>query len=156
MGVKYYVGGDTSEKERQIFRAAKNPRRSERILINLTISGSGKAENTQKFFKEGSTLSVSRYGATIAVDLDFRAGQNIIIQYVNGNEQAEAEVVERIKDQPQGHVYVIKLLEPADTFWGITFPPFVESPKAIVRALLRCIPCRQLEVAYLTDLSTRG
>jgi hypothetical protein len=156
MGVKYDVGGVSSEKERQTFPVAKNPRRSERILISLTIFVSGKVEKTQKFFKEGSTLSVSRYGATIAVALDFRAGQNIIIQCVNGNEQAEAEVVDRIKDQPQSHVYVIKLLEPADTLWGITFPPFVESQKAVVRVLLRCITCRQLEVAYLNDFDTKG
>ena len=124
MGVKYDAGGVSSEKERQPFPVAKNARRSERILISLTISVSGKVEKTQKFFKEGSTLSVSRYGATIAVDSDFRAGQNIIIQCVNGNEQAEAEVVERIKDQPQGRVYVIKLLEPADTLWGITLKEY--------------------------------
>jgi hypothetical protein len=64
--------------------------------------------------------------------------------------------VEKIKDQPQGHVYGIKLLEPAVTLWGITFPPFVESQKAVVRVLLRCITCRQLEVAYLNDFDTKG
>src|SRR5438445_5311058 len=126
MGVKYDAGGVSSEEERQPFPVAKNARRSERILISLPISVSGKVEKTQKFSKEGSTLSVSRYGATIAVDSDFRAGQNIIIQCVNGNEQAEAEVVERIKDQPQGHVYAIKLLEPAVTLWVITILAFVE------------------------------
>jgi len=101
MGVKYDAGGLSSEKERQTFPAAKNLRRSERILIRLSISVSGKVGNTQKFFKEGRTLVVSRYGATITVDWDLRAGQNIIIQCVNGNEQAEAQVVEKIKDQPK-------------------------------------------------------
>lgn len=156
MGVKYDAGGLSSEKERQTFPAAKNLRRSERILIRLSISVSGKVENTQKFFKEGRTLVVSRYGATITVDWDLRAGQNIIIQCVNGNEQAEAQVVEKIKDQPQGHVYGIKLLEPAVTFWGITFPPFVESQKAVVRVLLRCITCWQFEVAYLNEFDTKS
>jgi hypothetical protein len=156
MGVKYDAVGLSSEKERQPFPAAKNVRRSERILISLPISVSGKVEKTQRFFKEGRTLGVSRYGATIAVDLDFRAGQNLIIQCADANEQAEAQVVEKIKDQPQGHVYGIKLLEPADTLWGITFPPFVESQKAVVRVLLRCITCRQLEVAYLNDFDTKG
>src|SRR5713101_5497123 len=156
MGVKYDAGGVSSEKERQPFPVAKNARRSERILISLTISVSGKVEKTQKFFKEGSTLSVSRYGATIAVDSDFRAGQNIIIQSAGVNEQAEAQVVEKIKDHPQGHVYGIKLLEPAVTLWGITFPPFVESQKAVVRVLLRCITCQQVEVAYLNEFDTKG
>jgi hypothetical protein len=156
MGVKYDAVGLSSEKERQPFPAAKNVRRSERILISLPISVSGKVEKTQRFFKEGRTLGVSRYGATIAVDLDFRAGQNLIIQCADANEQAEAQVVEKIKDQPQGHVYGIKLLEPAVTLWGITFPPFVESQKAVVRVLLRCITCRQLEVAYLNDFDTKG
>jgi hypothetical protein len=156
MGVKYVAGGLSSEKERQTFPVAKNVRRSERILISLPISVSGKVEKTQKFFKEGRTLVVSRYGATIAVDLDFRAGQNIIIQCVNGNEQAEAQVVEKIKDQPQGHIYGIKLLEPAVALWGITFPPFVESQKAVVRVLLRCITCQQIEVAYLNEFDTKN
>src|ERR1700719_434347 len=156
MGVKYDAGGVSSKKERQPFPVAKNVRRSERILISLPISVSGKVEKTQKFFKEGRTLGVSRYGATIAVDLDFRGGQNILIQCGNGNEQAEAQVVEKIKDQPQGHVYGIKLLEPAVTLWGITFPPFVESQKAVVRVLLRCITCRQVEVAYLNEFDAKG
>jgi hypothetical protein len=156
MGVKYDAEGLSSEKERQTFPAAKNLRRSERILISLPISVSGRVEKTQKFFNEGHTIVVSRYGATIAVDLDFRAGQNIIIQCANVNEQAEAQVVEKIKDHPQGHVYGIKLPEPAVTLWGITFPPFVESQKAVVRVLLRCITCRQLEVAYLNEFDTKG
>jgi hypothetical protein len=156
MGLKYDAAGHRSEQVRQTFPATKNLRRSERILISLPISVSGRVEKTQKFFKEGRTIVVSRYGATIAVDLDFRAGQNIIIQCAGVNEQAEAQVVEKIKDHPQGHVYGIKLLEPAVTLWGITFPPFVESQKAVVRVLLRCITCRQLEVAYLNDFDTKG
>ncbi len=64
--------------------------------------------------------------------------------------------MEKIKDQPQGHVYGIKLLEPAVTFWGITFPPFVESQKAVVRVLLRCITCWQVEVAYLNEFDTKS
>jgi hypothetical protein len=156
MDVKYAAGGLSSEKERQTFPAAKSLRRSERILISLPISVSGKVVKTQKVFKEGRTIVVSRYGATIAVDLDFRTGQNIIIQSTSVHEQAEAQVVEKIKDHPQGHVYGIKFLEPAVTLWGITFPPFVESQKAVIRVLLRCITCRQLEVAYLNDFDTKG
>src|SRR2546429_5303828 len=68
-----------------LFRSpvAKNLRRSERILLNLAICVSGKAEKNQDFSKEGLTLGVGRYGARIAVDLELRTGQNIVIQRVD-------------------------------------------------------------------------
>jgi len=135
---------------------AKNLRRSERILLNLAICVSGKAEKNQDFSKEGLTLGVGRYGARIAVDLELRTGQNIVIQRVGIDERAEAQVVGKIEDRPQGRVYGIKLLEPAVTLWDITFPPFVESQQAVVRVVLRCVACRRLEVAYLNDFETKG
>src|SRR5437899_7195491 len=84
---------------------AKNLRRSERILLNLAICVSGKAEKNQDFSKEGLTLGVGRYGARIAVDLELRTGQNIVIQRVGIDERAEAQVVGKIEDRPQGRVY---------------------------------------------------
>jgi hypothetical protein len=129
----------------------RNVRRSERILLVVPIRILSEAKDGQKPSEQGETLDISRHGATISLGRKLHAGQNITITRTGLlASQAVARVIGEIQGR-SGNVYGVEFSDHAVDFWGITFPPPAESEKAVLRALLRCVTCRQLEVAYLDE-----
>jgi hypothetical protein len=129
----------------------KNLRQSERVLLTLPIRISGAGEYGKEFVEEGHTVDVSRQGATIMVDRELRPGQNIKIQRVGVFKEAMARVVGQIIRGTAGLLYGVALVEPNVNLWDISFPAVCEVDKAVLRALLRCVACGQLEVSYLNE-----
>jgi hypothetical protein len=129
----------------------KNLRQSERVFLALPIRISGVGEYGKEFLEEGRTVDVSREGATIIVDRELRLGQNIKIQRIGVTKQAKARVVGQIVRETAGLLYGITLVEPTVDLWDISFPAVCEADKAVLRALLSCIACGQMEVSYLNE-----
>jgi len=129
----------------------KNLRQSERVLLILPIRISGAGEYGKEFVEEGHTAVVSRQGATIVVDRDLRPGQNIKIQRIGTSKEAMARVVGQIIRGKAGLQYGIALVGPNVNLWDISFPAVRDADKAVLRALLRCVACGQLEVSYLNE-----
>lgn len=129
----------------------KNLRQSERVVLTLPIRISGAGEYGKEFVEEGHTADVSRQGATIMVDRELRPGQNIKIQRIGVFKEAMARVAGQIVRKAHGLLYGIVLVDPHVNLWDISFPDAGEADKAVLRALLRCVACGQLEVSYLNE-----
>jgi hypothetical protein len=129
----------------------KNLRQSERVFLALPIRISGVGEYGKEFLEEGRTVDVSREGATIIADRELRPGQNIKIQRIGVTKEAKARVVGQIARETAGLLYRITLVEPTVNLWDISFPAVCEADKAVLRAVLSCIACGQMEVSYLNE-----
>jgi hypothetical protein len=146
-----YSGNAAKVEPGQTSAQGKNLRQSERVFLTLPIRISGVGEYGKEFLEEGHTVDVSREGATIIVDRELRLGQNIKIQRIGASKEAEARVVGQIVRETAGLLYGITLVEPTVDLWDISFPAVCEADKAVLRALLSCIACGQMEVSYLNE-----
>src|SRR6266849_3106163 len=145
--------GNAAKAEAALASAqGKNLRQSERVLLTLPIRISGAGEYGKEFVEEGHTVDVSRQSATIMVDRELRPGQNIKIQRIGVFKEAMAQVVGQIMRGTQGLLYGIALVDPNVNLWDISFPAVCEADKAVLRALLRCVACGQLEGWYFKKL----
>jgi len=106
----------------------------------------------QQLSEQGHTLTISRYGATIALNGKLAPSLHLTIMTSKG--ESSAVVLGQIGGQSDVHVYGIALLEPSANLWGIQFPPLAESEKGLVRVLLECSVCKAREVVHLNELET--
>jgi len=104
------------------------------------------------FAEKARTLSISRHGATIVLNQKLDPAQQITIQRVGTDKQANARVVGPIGGQPQGYVYGIAFLDTNVNLWDIEFPALTEPDKAVARVLLECATCQTREVTHLNEL----
>lgn len=133
----------------------KNLRRSERVFLNFRVRISTAAERGEDFVGEGQTIDVSHDGASVMVDRDLSVGQTIKIQRVGVNKEALARVVGYYKDHDSNsRVFGIALTESQANLWDIVFPTTADLDNAVLRALLRCVACGRLEVAYLNEFES--
>ena len=146
-----YSGNAAKVEPGQTSAQGKNLRQSERVFLTLPIRISGVGEYGKEFLEEGHTVDVSREGATIIVDRELGLGQNIKIQRIGVTKEAKARVVGQIVGKTAGLVYGITLVDPTVNLWDISFPAVCEADKAVLRALLSCIACGQIEVSYLNE-----
>jgi hypothetical protein len=134
--------------------ADKNLRCSERVSLKLRIRLLGISEGRQDFAEEGYTVDVSRHGASIAVDRQLRVGQKVKIERVGVGKGAQAQVVDHKATTSKGHIFGLSLADSEADLWNVAFPPETERQKAVLRILLRCIACGQLEVSYLNEFDS--
>jgi len=129
----------------------KNQRQSDRVFLTLPIRVSGDGKQGGNFLEEGQTVDISRQGATIVLERELYAGQMVKIQRVGTDKEAMARVIGHTSGRSGSHLFGLVLLDPAANLWDIAFPAVTEMHKAVLRALLRCIACRRLEVSYLNE-----
>ena len=123
--------------------------------MNLRVRISSGGERGQDFLGEGQTIEVSHYGASIMVDRDLSIGQIIKIRRVGVDKEALAQVVGNYKDHgSNSRVFGIVLKDNDVNLWDIAFPTPTDLDKAVLRALLRCVACGRLEVAYLNEFES--
>lgn len=133
----------------------KNLRRGERVFVNLRVRISAAAECGEVFLGEGQTVDVSHDGASIMVGRDLNLGQTIKVRRVGVNKEAVAQVVGNYKDHGSNtRIFGIALKDNRVDFWDIVFPATADVDKAVLRALLRCVACGRLEVAYLNEFES--
>lgn len=117
--------------------------------------GISAAERGENFLGEGQTIDVSHDGAAILVDRDLKVGQTIKIRRVGVNKEAVAQVIGNYKDQgSNSRVFGVALKDNHINLWDIVFPTTADLEKAVLRALLRCVACGRLEVAYLNEFES--
>jgi PilZ domain len=132
----------------------ENQRRSDRVNIKVAVRISAVDVTGQKFSAQGHTLTISRHGATIALDRKLTPGLYLTIRPDTSNRESSAIVMGQIGGQSGVHVYGIAVLEPNVNLWGIQFPPLAESEEGLVKILLECSACKAREVVYLNELET--
>lgn len=135
----------------------KNARRSARVFLHLPVQIFAISNNGEKFLAQGHTVDVSHDGAAIQLDCELLIGQTIKIKRVGADKEAAAQVVGYHSFRHNGsttRVFGIAWIEKNADIWGIAFPAEEGLENAVLRALLRCLACGRLEVAYLNEFDS--
>jgi len=146
-----YFGNAANAEPAPTSAQGEKLRQSERVHLTLPIRISGAGEYGKEFVEEGHTVDVSRQGATIIVDCELRSCQSIKVERIGVSKGAMARVVGQIIRGTEGLLYGIALVDPNVNLWDISFPAVCEGDKAVLRVLLKCVACGQLEVSYLNE-----
>jgi hypothetical protein len=132
----------------------ENQRRSDRVNIKVPVRVFAVDATGQKFIAQGHTLTISRHGATVALDRKLTSGLNLTICPGTSKRESSAIVMGQIGGQSGVYVYGIVVLELNVNLWGIQFPPLSESEEGLVKLLLECSACKAREVVHLNELET--
>jgi PilZ domain len=125
------------------------PRRSDRVYLELEVVVSGSDAMGQEFLEEARTLALSRHGAKILSHRPLVPEQVVRIQCQRTRKEVDARIVGQIGEDSEGYYYGIELLDPDVNIWDIEFSPLAESDTAVGRVLLECLRCHRQEVTYL-------
>jgi hypothetical protein len=136
---------------------SENFRHGERVTMTLRVRVSATAERGEDFQCEGHTVDVSHDGAGIMLDRDLCVGQTIKIRRVGVNKEGLARVVGSYAyadNRSSARVFGVALADNKVNLWDIFFPTVAGPESAVLRALLRCVACGRLEVAYLNEFES--
>jgi hypothetical protein len=133
---------------------AQNTRQSDRAALSIDIEALGTESDGREFVEPARTLLISRTGAAIVIGRQLAPGEILVLRRRTNNgdqQEARVRVVAEIGTQPEGHAYGVAILDPGVNFWGVQFPDFEESEKAVARVVIQCMHCEIREVAYLGE-----
>ncbi len=126
-------------------------RRTDRILLEINILASGTDIEGKDFREITRTLSISRYGARLAINQKLATGQELSIRNITSGVEADFRVVGQMGEGPEGIYYGIESLDPEVNLWGIHFPPISAAEAAAGRALVECVRCHSQQLVYLDE-----
>jgi hypothetical protein len=108
---------------------AMTRRRSSRILLRVPLIVNA-VEPSETEWEPVETITVSKHGAMIRTQQDFRVGDTLEIRVRNKDRWARARVAwKSTKVTPQGVELGFEILD-QDGFWDISFPPERSSGRA--------------------------
>jgi hypothetical protein len=127
------------------------PRWSDRISIVIQIQIFGADIEGRTYCEEARTLEVSRNGALILANRQLIPEAEIMIRRERTGKESPARIVGLLREEPDGFVYAVRLLDPNINLWDINFVPWNEGVRAVKRILLECAKCRLREEIYLEE-----
>ena len=105
------------------YTAGAKQRRSQRILVSVSIRVTGNRPEGEKFEEDTATLIVNAHGALILLKEEVSVGQTITVEHVASRKKIEC-VVKVINPGPDGVPEVAVDFQKANPrFWHISFPP---------------------------------
>jgi hypothetical protein len=129
-------------------------RSSDRVALVLQIRIFGSDIEGHIYREDAQTLLLSRNGALILTNRSLIPQEEILIRRDHTGKEAPAQVVGRVRQQKDGYVYGVKILDPEINLWDINFVPLTEEERAVSRMLLECSKCKQREVIYFEEFET--
>lgn len=126
-------------------------RRTDRVSIAMPISVSGTDPAGKPFSEDASTVTVSQYGAAIALKREISPGRNITIRRLRTPTPREAEchVIGKIGSQADLHVFSVTFLQPSVGFWDIYFPALPADIETAGRIFVMCQGCSTRRIVHL-------
>ena len=134
--------------------STEEPRRSDRIAVELPIAISGIDASGEAFLEHSVTVVLGRHGAKIAIPRLLAPDQEVNIRCLGSAKESDARVVGQLGKGPEGFYYGVELMDNGVDFWDIEFPPMIESDAAVGRVILGCMRCQTRELAYLNEFQT--
>jgi len=121
---------------------ASEKRRSDRLMITLSLVLEGKDGKGQPFDHPARTITINRHGARILTSHPLRAGQTITVTNLSGRRKGRFRVVGPVTPATyRGGEWGIECVNLSDDVWGIQFPPAPSSRGGPPKALLECQEC---------------
>jgi hypothetical protein len=117
----------------------------------MPISVSGVDATGKPFSENASTVTVSQYGAAIALKGTLVPGQDITISRLRTPTPREAEchVIGKIGSQADLQVFSVTFLHPSVGFWDIYFPALPADIETAGRTFVMCQTCGTRRIVHL-------
>jgi len=104
-------------------------RRSQRVLMQVSVRIRGTDAQGKAFEEEASTLAINAHGALVLLQVRLTSGSAVLLQHKQTEEEQECHVVFLGPVRGgQGEVG-LEFSEPRPAFWRVTFPPEDWSPR---------------------------
>jgi hypothetical protein len=117
-------------------------RRSARIAREIPILLIGSDSEGKIFCEETKTVIVSLHGAGIVSQYKLFAEQELVLRWLETNQEVEIRVVGEIGSQGQLHTYGVAFLDERLNFWKMEFPAPVTSENESAELSLECSSCQ--------------
>jgi hypothetical protein len=104
-------------------------RRSQRILLPLSMLVSGQHANGSPFFERTQTQVVNAHGALIQLREPVLVGQNLRVKNLATNEEVLCTVVDINPGSTEIPEIGVAFVKPSPNFWHVAFPPEDWTPR---------------------------
>ncbi len=102
---------------------AENRRRSERVMLNMTVVVLAEDVERRKLQEEAKTQVVNAHGGLLKMQSELHVGQAFVLKNPKTDVEEACRVV-RVEDSGLEHYNVaFEFARPAPKFWPIVFPP---------------------------------
>ena len=104
-------------------------RRSQRVLMQVSVRVRGNDAQGQAFQEEAATLAINAHGALIPLQSRLTSGSKVFMQHKHTQEEQECHVV-FLGPVRSGRAEIgLEFSTPCPGFWRVAFPPEDWSPK---------------------------
>jgi PilZ domain len=104
-------------------------RRSQRVLMQVSVRVRGDDAQGKSFEEEAATLAISAHGALIQLQARLKSGGKVQLQHKQTQEEQECMVI-FLGPVRSGKAEIgLEFSSPRPTFWRVAFPPEDWSPK---------------------------
>src|SRR5215475_6777933 len=105
-------------------------RRSQRVLMQVSVQVSGMDAKGQPFKEETGTLAINAHGALILLHARVTSGSQIKLQNNNTREEQECHVAFLGPVRGDKAEIGLEFTSPRPQFWRVTFPPEDWTPRS--------------------------
>jgi len=119
-----------------MFQTLNNPsnlgvrRRSQRVLMQVSVGVSGTDAQGRPFREETSTLAINAHGALVLLRARVISGSLLKVQHNHTKEEQECHVVFLGPVRGENAEIGLEFAAPRPQFWRVTFPPEDWTPKS--------------------------
>lgn len=126
-------------------------RRTDRVSISMPVTVSGTDAAGKPFSEHASTVTVSQFGAAIAVKSLLTPGQDItILRSRSGTvREAKCQVLGQIATPGEPKIFTVAFHGPAVGFWDIYFPALPADNETAGRVFVMCRTCGTRRIVHL-------
>lgn len=101
----------------------QNRRRSERVLLRMSVMVLAENEQRRQIQEEAKTQVVNAHGGLMALKTHLHMGQSFLLKNPQTGSEMSCRVV-RVDDTDAEYFHIaFEFDRPAPKFWPITFPP---------------------------------
>jgi hypothetical protein len=108
---------------------AANRRKSQRVLMAISVLVSGKTEAGSPFEEETQTRAISAHGALILMSMQVHRGQRLTLSNVQTKAALECVVAHIDRRQGEHPQAGVEFTLPNPMFWHVAFPPKDWTPR---------------------------
>ena len=105
-------------------------RRSQRVLMQITVQVSGNDAHGRYFREETDTLAINAHGALVLLHARITSGSVLKLQHNRTKEEQECHVVFLGPVRGEKAEIGLEFAAPRPQFWRVTFPPEDWTPKS--------------------------
>ena len=102
---------------------AQNRRRSERVMLRITVKVLAEDEERRQILEEARTQVVNAHGGLMKMKSHLHVGQPFLLTNPHTGSEMTCRVV-RVDESGMEHFHIaFEFDRPAPKFWPVTFPP---------------------------------